>query len=330
MNAPLVSVCCFAYNHAHFIRKCLDGFIMQKTNFPFEVIIHDDASSDGTADSIREYEARYPEIIKPIYQTENQYSQGKIFFIETMFPRLTGKYIAYCEGDDYWTYPYKLQEQFDFLETHPDYSMCSSGCLIDKDGELTEDIVKCDEAEGFEYTEFGRIFCYRILTMLTRKDAYAELLKKCKEYQKHNRSISDSVIVYHLLRSGKGWYFPKVYGVYRMHSGGVWSTLSWEQQTCDNYFLIKDLYYINHDKSIRWLWQHFIETRVHSKLYKTNGEKIKLLFEYCRYTSVRKQIVEFVNFVKTQTKVLIMKILKRILGKKITAKLRALKKRRAV
>jgi glycosyltransferase involved in cell wall biosynthesis len=97
---------------------------MQKTDFPIEVLIHDDASTDGTADIIREYEQKYPEIIKPIYQTENQYSKGVEISQTYNYPRAKGKYIAICEGDDYWTDPYKLQKQVDFLEKNPEYGMC--------------------------------------------------------------------------------------------------------------------------------------------------------------------------------------------------------------
>lgn len=98
---------------------------MQKTTFPFEILIHDDASPDGTADIIREYEKKYPLLIKPIYQTENQYSQGKTSVSATWnFPSAKGKYIALCEGDDYWIDENKLQMQADFLEKNPEYGMC--------------------------------------------------------------------------------------------------------------------------------------------------------------------------------------------------------------
>lgn len=120
----LVSVVSIAYNHEPYIRQCLEGFVMQKTNFAFEVLIHDDASTDKTADIIREYEIKYPNIIKPIYQKENQYSKGISIGKTYLYPRVRGKYIAECEGDDYWTDPLKLQKQADFLENHPDYSMC--------------------------------------------------------------------------------------------------------------------------------------------------------------------------------------------------------------
>lgn len=122
---PLVSVCCITYNHEPYIAQALDGFLMQRTSFPFEVLIHDDASTDNTADIIREYEKKFPKIIKPIYQKENQYSQGMREISETWnFPRAQGKYIAMCEGDDYWIDGNKLQMQVDFLENNPEYGMC--------------------------------------------------------------------------------------------------------------------------------------------------------------------------------------------------------------
>lgn len=119
----MVSIRCLAYNHEPYIRQCLEGFIMQKTNFRFEAVVHDDASTDGTVAIIREYAEKYPNIIKPIYETQNQYSKHDGSLGRIMSAACTGKYIAMCEGDDYWIDPYKLQKQVDFLETHLDYSM---------------------------------------------------------------------------------------------------------------------------------------------------------------------------------------------------------------
>ena len=124
-DLPLVSISCITYNHASYIKECIDGFLMQKTNFNFEILIHDDHSTDGTEEIIKEYAKQYPDIIKPLFEKENQYSLGKpTGSVVWNLPRAKGKYIAMCEGDDYWIDPYKLQKQVDFLESHPDYGMC--------------------------------------------------------------------------------------------------------------------------------------------------------------------------------------------------------------
>ncbi len=124
-NEIIVTVYCLSYNHETYIRDALESFVSQKTNFKFEVIVHDDASTDGTAGIIREYETKYPEIIKPIYQTENQYSQGVDIYTSYILPMVKGKYIAICEGDDYWLDEYKLQKQVDALELHKDIDICA-------------------------------------------------------------------------------------------------------------------------------------------------------------------------------------------------------------
>lgn len=121
---PLVSISCITYNHAPYIKQCLDGFLMQKTTFSFEVLIHDDASTDGTTEIIKDYAQKYPDIIKPLYEEENQWIKGRRGSAEFNFPRARGKYIALCEGDDYWIDENKLQMQVDFLENNPEYGMC--------------------------------------------------------------------------------------------------------------------------------------------------------------------------------------------------------------
>lgn len=124
-DRPLVSICSITYNHAPYIRECLDGFLMQKTDFPYEIIINDDCSTDGTTEIIKEYAEKYPDIIHPIFHDENQYQKGvRGMFQHFVIPHAKGKYIALCEGDDYWIDPLKLQKQVDFLESHPDYGMC--------------------------------------------------------------------------------------------------------------------------------------------------------------------------------------------------------------
>jgi len=123
---PLVSIICITYNHAGFIRNAIEGFLIQKTDFLFEIIIHDDASTDGTQAIISDYLIKYPNLFIPILQKENQFSKGKKILAELTFPLARGKYIALCEGDDYWTDPLKLQKQVEFLEANPDYGMVHS------------------------------------------------------------------------------------------------------------------------------------------------------------------------------------------------------------
>lgn len=119
-----VSAYCLVYNHEKYLRDALEGFVSQKTDFDYEVFVHDDASTDSSAAIIREYAEKYPEIIKPIFQTENQYSKGIKIPATYIWPRMTGEYIAVCEGDDYWCDPTKLQRQVDFLDAHPGYVAC--------------------------------------------------------------------------------------------------------------------------------------------------------------------------------------------------------------
>ena len=125
---PLVAIHCLVYNHEPYLRDCFEGFVMQQTNFPFVAIVHDDASTDNSAAIIREYEEKYPDIIKPIYEAENQYSKrdGSVTRIMNAAIDATGaKYVAMCEGDDYWTDPLKLQKQVDFLNNNLDLSKFS-------------------------------------------------------------------------------------------------------------------------------------------------------------------------------------------------------------
>ena len=138
---PLVSISCITYNQEKYIRDAIDGFLMQKTTFPVEILIHDDASTDKTANIVREYEAKYPNLIKPIYQTENQYSKRNGIIGRIQRGRARGKYYAMCEGDDYWTDPFKLQKQVDFMEENPQYPFCCHRFKIlnESDGEFRDE-----------------------------------------------------------------------------------------------------------------------------------------------------------------------------------------------
>lgn len=218
-NDIVVTILTLAYNHEPYIRQCLDGILMQQTNFKFELLIHDDASTDGTANIIREYELKYPEIIKPIYQKENQYSKKVPIGVTYLYPRAKGKYIALCEGDDYWTDPLKLQKQVDFLEANPDFVMCSHKFL--NYNETTKTYTNFYDFDGdsiFDINHFilRKDWLTQPLTLMFRRSALA--LEEYMEYQ----NAKDVTLCYHILKKGKGLLLDDVMGVYRIHEGGIW------------------------------------------------------------------------------------------------------------
>lgn len=126
-QSPKVSIYTMVFNHKAFLKQCLDGIIMQQTDFAFEALIHDDCSSDGSIEIIKEYAEKYPNIIKPIYETENQYSKYNGSITRKLKENTNGIYVAYCEGDDYWTDPFKLQKQVDILDKVSSVTFVYSG-----------------------------------------------------------------------------------------------------------------------------------------------------------------------------------------------------------
>ena len=178
----LVAIHCLVYNHEPYLRDCFDGFVMQKTNFRFVAIVHEDCSTDHSADIIREYEAKYPDIFRPIYETENQYSKpdGSLGRIMNEAIAATGaKYIAMCEGDDYWTDSYKLQKQVDFMEAHLDVGLCFSDFNIyeENTGVLRKAMYKNGMHRSKDF-EDHLISCGYIapMTWLARKSEYGRLV----------------------------------------------------------------------------------------------------------------------------------------------------------
>ena len=127
---PFVSILCATYNQKDYIAQTIEGFLMQKVDFPIEIIIHDDASTDGTTDIVRKYANEHPDIIKPIFQTENQYSKHVGIWKSFIYPKAQGEYHSECEGDDYWTDPNKLQRQVDFLKSHPEYVLSTENAQV--------------------------------------------------------------------------------------------------------------------------------------------------------------------------------------------------------
>lgn len=220
-SLPLVSICCITYNQEKYIRQCLDGFIMQKTDFEFEVIIHDDASTDSTAEIIREYEEKYPNIIKPIYQIENQYTKGKGILIPFVYPRAKAKYIALCEGDDYWTDPYKLQKQVDFLENNEEYSLCFHNAIEHwEDGSREDSIFSDVEDREYSAVEIYKKWTIPTASVVFRKTVIDSL--RYKEVSSNPKFIYGDIILFLTCAElGKLRGFTDVMSIYRRHSGGI-------------------------------------------------------------------------------------------------------------
>lgn len=141
MENIMVSVICLTYNHKNYIEQCLRGFINQKTDFPVEVLVHDDCSTDGTTVLVRQYEQKYPDLIKGVYEQENQYSKGIRITLDLMLPLAKGKYIAFCEGDDYWIDESKLQMQVDFMEAHQECTLCFTNGECHENGTFVKNVI---------------------------------------------------------------------------------------------------------------------------------------------------------------------------------------------
>ena len=223
-GTPLVTIRCLVYNHEPFLRQCLDGFVMQQTTFPFEAVVHDDASTDGSAAIIREYAEKYPDIIKPIYETENQYGKGTIGSIMDAVAHPDAKYTALCEGDDYWTDPQKLQLQVEFLESHPDFSLtvheysewdeekkCFRPHQLEPLKNTTEDLT-------LTLDDFATaVFFTKTLTCVYRRTAIMQ--SKCLQYDVD----FDMPVFYALMTQGKCRLFNRVMGCYRMQPNSATS-----------------------------------------------------------------------------------------------------------
>ncbi len=226
-----VSICCTAYNHERYIRQCLDGFVNQRTAFPFEVIVHDDASTDATAQIIREYAEKYPHIIKPILQTENQYSQNVDVTADYIFPAMQGKYIAFCEGDDYWADLDKLQLQYDLMEANP---LCAISVhpvlqIHAQTGDALGIWGARGESRVLSTEEFLQIYgnrseCpFHVSSYFIRREAYGVFMHE-RVSTKTRISFSDVPCQLWCALQGSVGYIDRVMSHYRVMAAGSWNT----------------------------------------------------------------------------------------------------------
>lgn len=224
-----VSVYCAVYNHEKYLRKCLDGFVMQKTTFPFEVIVHDDASTDHSADIIREYSEKYPNIFRPIYQTVNQYSHKVKIFDTFVFPIIRGKYLACCEGDDYWCDENKIQLQYDIMEEYPDCHLCIHTVqgIMESGEKLKRTFPNYDICEGIMSTD---VFLPHVLdgyafqtSSYFRRTEDVRLYISDKPDFAKAADVGDVPALLFYGSMGETYYINRKMSCYRMQSIGSWN-----------------------------------------------------------------------------------------------------------
>lgn len=211
----MLSIICTAYNHEEFIDKAIDGFLVQQCNFKIEIIIHDDASIDHTPLIIQRYVDKYPNLIYPIFQKENQYSKG-VNVWGSLINKARGKYIAICEGDDYWINPLKLQQQVDFLENNPSYSLCAHNALVVyTDSNLQYQFLKKEKSTELCIKEILSNWCVPTASIVFRKELYEWPIWV------NNVINGDLVLQIVLIKKGKVFFFKDIMSVYRKHNAGL-------------------------------------------------------------------------------------------------------------
>ena len=230
----MVSVCCLSYNQKSTVARMLDSILAQKTSFPFEIVIHDDASTDGTREIIEEYALRYPEKMVPVLQTENQYSKGKrpeLF----LTPFIKGKYVALCEGDDYWCDDEKLQRQADALEAFPSCSFAvhnvrKKNARDGKDLGLFPPVPVaegCFHAEEYIKQELGNgNWMFQTSSYMVRSKIIKEYYNEFDHGFMRKFMVGDLPLIIYALSKGDAYYINRDMSVYSVDSGGFTSSVS--------------------------------------------------------------------------------------------------------
>ncbi|MUJ24416.1 glycosyltransferase [Aliivibrio fischeri] len=219
----VVSIICATYNHENYLEDTIVGFLMQETDFPFEVVIHDDASTDNTAKILAKYVEKYPRIIKPIYQKENQFSKGGFkppVYVEQF---LLGRYIAICEGDDYWINRNKLQIQKDILEEHSDVGLCFSKAIEINEAKDNEERIICD------YNKSGIISSKTIIynrggsipsaSIMLRRELFDYLRNNLYKFK-----VGDFFIQSYFSIISNVYYINEPLTIYRRNGIGSWTS----------------------------------------------------------------------------------------------------------
>lgn len=222
-----VSVLCAVYNHEKYLDECLNSLVNQKTNFEYEILVHDDCSTDNSKKIIEKYYKEYPNIIVPFFEEENQYSKGVRINIDILIPKMRGKYFCFCEGDDYWIDSNKLQKQYDFLENNKEYKFCVHNSIgVNKKGKKICNILPLKDGGELSCEEFIKNGGAFVST--NSIFSYSSLAKKLPNY--FNILTLDYIWQIYLSSCGKTYCFKDKMSAYRMLS----SDNSWTYKLCSN------------------------------------------------------------------------------------------------
>lgn len=220
----MVSVCCTTYNHKEFIGQAIESFLLQETSFRYEIVIGDDCSTDGTTEILRSYKEKYPDKIKLILPEKNR--GAHLNTINTL-NACEGKYIALCDGDDYWTNPQKLQKQVDFLENNSEYIIC---CHYTRVIDIHNNTLNMEaNPVPLEYT-YHDLLVGRQVETKTATLVYHNIPEVHELLQKPwypNCYAADKFFkLFATFNTGRKIYvMPEVMSCYRNHAGGVWSMI---------------------------------------------------------------------------------------------------------
>jgi len=217
-NNILVSCCCVTYNHEKYIGDALDSMLMQKTNFPFEIIVRDDCSTDNTASIIKKYMEKFPTIIKPILEKENQYSKG-LRPSRPVFEMAQGKYLAILEGDDYWTDPLKLQKQIDILEDNPEISLVFHNAMIHEYDENDNIINIRKHNEDLSTGYISVLNCIEKKIVPTGSVVLRNI--DLNSFLQDNFPVGDTPMFMYLGKFGKLYYVNEMTSIYRLLTTGA-------------------------------------------------------------------------------------------------------------
>lgn len=220
-TVPVVSVFCITYNHVNFIRDAIEGFLMQETTFPVEIFIHDDASTDGTAEIVREYAEKYPKLFWTVLQNENQWSRGNKKILADYSQKQRGEFIALCEGDDYWTKPHKLEKQLQFLWQHPDCVMCHH--LVDYWSLKEKTVIRQHPDPPYRKPKIPGIEFSQTNLIQTCSAVYRAKLARDRPAEFGRLKIGDWPLFAWLGQYGQIGYIDEVMAVFNYHEGSYWS-----------------------------------------------------------------------------------------------------------